>query len=130
MFTDWFKQPRGIVGRASIFFFQNFTGAVPKRGAVLRKVINFPSEFGSKRGVRIIRRCGLYAVKDSICKFSFNNSGPNNVRCFLNPVYKTLQDNNHKTKQMPNNNKWNSLAEHSVIRGKNNKKDEKMTKKN
>ena len=39
-------------------------GQCQKGGAYYTRVINFPSEFGSKRGVRIIRGCGLYAVKD------------------------------------------------------------------
>ena len=38
-----------------------------KKGVrIIRGVINFPSEFGSKRVMRIIRGCGLYAVKDGI----------------------------------------------------------------
>ena len=45
---------------------RKFHGGSAKKGVrIIRGVINFPSEFGSRREVRIIRGCGLYAVKDT-----------------------------------------------------------------
>ena len=84
MFTDWFRQPRGIVGRAPTKSAMRVIagrhgslskisrGQCQKRGAYYTQGNQFSLRIWlKKRGadytrVRIIRGCGLYVVKDGI----------------------------------------------------------------